>query len=366
MMDFANTYIKFPKQPIAFHAATDTLPWSVPVLCRSYGWPTSLAGGGVIGIVELGGGYLASDVALFCSRLKLPHPNITNVSVDSGATNSPGLSDADGEIALDIQVALASYAVATGNKPATIKMYWCTNNLGGIQRGIARAAADGCDVCSISWGQFESGWPRAAALALEAAATAAAAGGMITFAASGDNASDDGDPTGTPDIDLPAGCPHIIGCGGSMRPRNSNQQTNPERVWGSGQANGEGGGGGISQYFHIPSWQVGKVLAAPNAVGRCVPDISANADPNTGYHIILQGSDIVVGGTSAVAPLFAGLFGAFGKKLGFIGETLWANPGIWRNPIPGSNGYTQPPVPGLATGLGTPYGSKLAALFVKS
>src|SRR5580700_10073042 len=96
-------------------------PWSVPDLCAAYNWPTGLVGGGVIAIVELGGGWVQTDMDAFFQSVSQPSPQITNVSVD-GTQNSPNQSigssdDPDYEVALDIEVAGASYYVATG-KPA--------------------------------------------------------------------------------------------------------------------------------------------------------------------------------------------------------------------------------------------------------
>ena len=84
----------------------------------------------------------------------------------------------------------------------------------------------------------------------------------------------------------------------------------------------------------MPSWQAG----APDGPGRMVPDVAANADPNTGYEIILYGAATVVGGTSAVAPLYAGLFGSFGTKLGFVTPELYLNSACFHDVIHGDNG----------------------------
>ena len=169
-------------------APTGGGPWNVPDLCKAYDWPTGLAGGGVIAIVELGGGWVQSDMDQFFGALHpaQPVPNITDISVD-GTQNSPNQhlgdpKDPDGEVALDIEVAAAAYYVATG-KPATIRVYWA----GDIAAAVRAATADGCDVCSISWGADEAMWGAQAGNDMEQAAEAATAGGMVVFAASGDN-----------------------------------------------------------------------------------------------------------------------------------------------------------------------------------
>jgi kumamolisin len=349
-----HTYIKTPR-------AGAPAPWRAPQLCASYEWPTAAPGGGVIAIIELGGGWVWNDVGKFFGGLSQPVPKIGDFSVDGTAMNNGDVTDpASGEVALDIQMAGASYFAATG-RPATIRMYWAPNTLDAITQGIAKAAADGCDVCSVSWGSDEASFGMAAGLRLETAATAATAGGMIVFAAAGDNDSSDGGPTPA-NVDLPASAPHVIGCGGTMRPHNSNL-TNPETVWNNnpGNPDGEGTGGGFSTFFTMPSW----MSSAPGTM-RMVPDITANADPNTGYHVILGGVDYVFGGTSAVAPLMAGLFASFGRKLGFVSPMLWQNHLIFNDIVVGNNGkYRALPGPDACSGLGSPIGAKLASLFVK-
>jgi kumamolisin len=336
-------------------------PWSVPDLCTAYQWPTNLSGAGVIAIVELGGGWVQSDIDAYFQSIGQPSPSLTDVSVD-GTTNSPdqnvgSADDPDYEVALDIQVAGASYYAATG-KPATIRMYWSQN----INTAIAKAASDGCDVCSISWGADEATWGTTAAEQLESAAESATAGGMVVFAAAGDNDSSDGGSTPA-NVDCPASCPHVIGCGGTTKTQTS------EVVWNNnpGQTNGEGTGGGYSTIFPVQSWQIGAPPApanTPYGTGRMVPDVAANADPNSGYEIYVHGAATVVGGTSAVAPLYAGLFASFGTKLGFVTPTLWSNQSAFTDITQGNNGYYSAAVgPDPCTGIGVPIGTKIAALF---
>ena len=272
-----------------------------------------------------------------------------DVSVD-GTKNTPG-DDADAEVALDIQIAAAAYYAATG-KPATLRIYWASD----IAPAVRAALKDGCDVCSISWGADEASWGKAAGDALEQAATAATTAGMVVFAASGDNDSSDGGPTPA-NVDVPSSCPHVIGCGGT------NKTATTETVWNDdpGQTSGEGTGGGFSTVFPLQSFQAG----APNGPGRMVPDVAANADPRTGYKIVLYGAPTVVGGTSAVAPLYAGLFAAFGTKLGFVTPKLWANQLCFNDITEGDNGaYRAEPGPDPCSGLGSLIGVKLAAVLI--
>ena len=207
-------YFKLARPRRAARAAGDGGPWNVPDLCQAYNWPTGLTGGGVIAIVELGGGWVQSDMDQFFRGINQPVPNITDVSVD-GTQNTPDPSpnSADGEVALDIEVAAAGYYAATG-KPATIRVYWAQD----IAREVRAATADNCDVCSISWGADEANWGAQAGQDMEEAAIEATTAGMIVFAASGDNDSSDGGP-GRANVDLPASAPHVIGCGGTSKTR---------------------------------------------------------------------------------------------------------------------------------------------------
>ena len=344
-------YFKMGPRGPAARAARGSGPWNVPDLCQAYNWPTGLAGGGVIAIVELGGGWVQSDMDQFFHGINQPVPNITDVSVDGTQnTPDPGPNSADGEVALDIEVAAAAYYVATG-KPATIRMYWAQD----IASAVRAATADGCDVCSISWGADEANWGAQAGQDMEQAATDATAAGMVVFAASGDNDSADGGP-GRANVDLPASAPHVIGCGGTSKTRTH------ETVWNNnpGNADGEGTGGGFSTIFKpMPPWQAG----APHGPGRMVPDIAANADPNTGYNIVLHGVQTPIGGTSAVAPLYAGLFASFGTKLGFVTPELWLNHLCFNDITQGDNGAFRARIgPDACTGLGSPIGTKLAQL----
>lgn len=349
-------YFKLPttRQPATGHverAVIDDGPWNLPDLCAAYNWPAGLAGGGVIAIVELGGGWVQSDMDQFFSGIGQPVPHIIDVSVDmTKNTPDPGPNSADGEVALDIEVAGAAYYVATG-KPAMIRVYWAQD----IAAAVRAATADGCDVCSISWGADEANWGAQAGNDMEQAAAAATAAGMIVFAASGDNDSSDGGPTPA-NVDLPASAPHVIGCGGTSKTRTE------ETVWNNdpGNASGSGTGGGYSTLFTpMPPWQAG----APHGPGRMVPDIAANADPNTGYNIVVHGVRTPIGGTSAVAPLYAGLFASFGTKLGFLTPELWLNHLCFNDITKGDNGAFRARLgPDPCTGIGSPIGTKLAQL----
>ncbi len=354
----AKSYIKFPS-PLRSRATSN---WRVADLCAAYQVPQrSCPGGGVIGILELGGGWTQADLDKFSSNNGLPQITVTDVSVLGGA-NTPG-QEADAEVLLDIEVAAAVYYYATGTMP-TIKMFWAPNNFASFEAVVKAAVDAGCDVLSISWGADEKRWEQGApgaAQSLEQAVAQAAESGLLVFAAAGDNASGDLDPGAN--VDMPSACPHLIGCGGTTKFRGA-----PEKVWGDGRPDGEGTGGGFSNLFPMPQWQIDNSAPAGPPLNpdrtRMVPDVAANADPQTGYLVVINGQETPIGGTSAVAPFYAGLFAAFGRKLGFAGQTLWQNPSAFTDITLGSNGgFTAAPGPDPCTGLGVPIGIALAAIF---
>lgn len=143
-----------------------------------------------------------------------------------------------------------------------------------------------------------------------------------------------------------------------------------ETVWNDAPAPGATGGG-ISDRFDLPTWQAGaNVPPSANAgarVGRGVPDVAGDADPQTGYAIFVDGSASVVGGTSAVAPLWAALVARLNARrtqpLGFLNPLLYANPVVLHDILDGDNGaYRARAGWDPCTGLGSPDGARLAAL----
>jgi kumamolisin len=341
-----------PRVPTSYHVAD---------LCKAYGFPTNLTGGGVIGILELSTpgsnsqlycGYTQADLDHFSQLNGLPRIVPTDVPVNGGA-NQPG-GDGDGEVLLDIEVAAAVYYYCTGQMPV-IKMFFAPNDDAAFPAVIRAAAAAGCDVLSISWGGDEARWGQKAADDTEAAAQAATENGCIIFGAAGDNSSSDGDPGAN--VDLPSACPHVVACGGTSKTHFK------EVVWGNGKPDGQGTGGGYSVDFPPQDWQIG-APPSPGQAGRMVPDVAADADPNSGYLVVINGEETQIGGTSAVAPLYAGLFASFGQKLGFITPTLFKNPQAFVDITEGSNGsFHAGPGPDPCTGLGVPIGTELAHLF---
>jgi len=260
------------------------------------------AAGQTIALIELGGGYRAAD-----KSLGIAAPTVVAVPVNGGK-NSPSTADgADGEVMLDIEVAAA---VAPRAK---IAVYFAPNTDQGFVDAITTATHDTKNkptVISISWGAPESSWTAQARSALDTACKAAAALGITVTVAAGDNGSADGVGDGANHVDFPASSPNVLACGGTKLVAANNTITS-EVVWNESASNEGATGGGISTAFAQPSWQAG--IAATKS-GRGVPDVSGDADPTTGYQILVDGQTMVIGGTSAVAPLWAGLIALANAK----------------------------------------------------
>jgi len=333
-----------------------------------YGFPKNLTGAGqTIGILELGGGYQAGDITTYFKGLGLTPPSVVAVSVDGG-TNVPGgdPNGADGEVALDIQVA---GAIAPGAKLA---VYFAPNTDQGFIDTITTAVHDTANrisVLSISWGGPESGWSPASRTALDNACQSAAALGVTVIVASGDNGSTDGG-TGN-NVDFPASSPNVLACGGTHLSGSGSTITS-EVVW-NDQPSGGATGGGVSKVFPLPPWQASAGVPAPagGRGGRGVPDVSGDAAPGSGYQILVDGQMQVVGGTSAVAPLWAGLVALVNQQrqasgsspVGFVNPQLYAASTALRDITSGSNGtYQATQGWDACTGLGSPNGTAVLAV----
>lgn len=320
-----------------------------------YNFPESDGAGECIAIIELGGGYSAKDLKTYFAELGVPLPNVSSVSVDHGK-NQTG-SDADGEVMLDIEVA---GAIAP---KAKIVVYFAPNTDQGFIDGVGAAIHDTVNkpsVISISWGGPESSWTKAAMTALDKLFQDASAKGITVLVAAGDNGSSDGEPTGN-HVDFPGSSPNVICCGGT-RLEASNGVITSEVAWNE-QASQEGAtGGGYSTVFAEPDYQSGR-----GGHWRGVPDVAGNSDPVSGYLVRVDGADQVIGGTSAVAPLYAGLVARLnsikGKPVGSLNSVLYANPHVCRDITSGSNGaYAAGPGWDATTGLGVIDGAKLLAV----
>lgn len=312
-------------------------------MAAAYNFPTDKATGKnyVGGIIELSGGYEPSDIAQYFTSNSFPIPTFVDVSVNGGS-NSPGdPNGADGEVALDMIVA---GSVAPG---ATFRMYFTDNTPQGFLAALTQATQE-CNGVSISWGSSENSWSPDVMDQFETVIKGAKAKGVPVFVAAGDTGADDSSNDGD-QTDFPASSPSAIGCGGTRLEINADGSRASETVW-DDNSRTSATGGGISRHFP----------------GRQVPDISANADPESGFEIMVDGQSTVVGGTSAVAPLMLGLHALLwelngGKGFDFAGFV--SQPGVCFDVTVGGNGgYKATVGRDDCTGFGVPDGGKLAAL----
>jgi kumamolisin len=329
-----------------------------------YGFPTNVTGAGVnVGVIELGGGLGESDLPTYWQEIGVNHTGtIQPVGVDGASSQSDGPNGADGEVMLDVEVI---GGVAPG---ANQNVYFAPNTDAGFLDAIHRASQE-CHVVSISWGAPESQWTRAALTSYDRIFADAHASGCVITAAAGDNGSSDGVGDGKSHADFPSSSPNVVACGGTFIQADGGVLIT-ERVWNDNPTR-SCTGGGVSDRFSVPSYQVGlgnlPTQADSGRPGRVVPDVAGNADPQSGYHVRVDGEEFVIGGTSAVAPLWAGLFALLIERNGGVSfpdvhSMLYGAVGVMRDITQGNNGaYSAQEGFDACTGLGSPDPAKLEA-----
>jgi uncharacterized protein YjbI with pentapeptide repeats len=348
-----------------------TASFSVSDLARLYNFPTGVTGHGqIIGIIELGGGYRDADLNKYFSTAGLPRPSVTSVSVDGAKNTSRGdPNSADGQVELDIE---AAGATAPG---AQIVVYFAPDTNEGYADAIAAAAHDTVhkpSILLIDWGSTEKNWTPQALRAVNDALKFAATSGITVVVPSGDGGASDGVSDGKPHVNFPASSPWVLAIGGTEL-RASGSSIVSETVWNNGDQGGATGGG-VSDIFPRPDWQsqVSVPQSPDGQPGRGIPDVAANASPLTGLRVLVDGQVIVIGGTSATAPLWAGLIAlineGLGRNVGYINPVLYQKigpGGAFRDIQKGTNGNSKlkgcSAGPGwdACTGWGTPDGKKL-------
>jgi kumamolisin len=342
---------------------------------KTYQGQTLDGSGQTVAIIELGGGFRSSDLKVYFNEIGVARPVVTRVVVDH-APHSPTTADSDdGEVMLDIEVA---GAVAP---KARIAVYFAPNNGDkGFIDGISAAVHDAerkPSVISISWGGPESTTDKQGIQAFHEIFVSAAALGITVCVASGDHGTADLDAPdwdGKIHVDHPAVDDLVLGCGGTQI-----DTKGKDVVWNDGTpfdttVAGGGGwasGGGISEIFAVPAYQRSAnlpVSIASGKAGRGVPDIAMSA---TNYFTRVDRQEGASGGTSAVAPLMAGLVALLNqakkKNAGFLNTLLYANAGTLLHDVTvGTNAITNT-VQGYqaghgwdaCSGLGTPDGTAI-------
>ena len=331
-----------------------------PQVARLYNFPASVsAAGECIGLLEFGGGYHPADITAWFNNLNLTAPALADVGVDN-ATNSPG-SGADTEVILDIDVA---GSVAQGARIAVYFAPWTEQGWVDVVTTAIHDATNKPSVISISWGwpEFQTAdgltWTAAAMAAVGATFAEAAVLGVTVLAASGDQGSDCQIGDHRAHVIYPTSDPGVTSCGGTTI-ENVAGASFGEVLWNDNGASG----GGVSDNFQVPAWQAS--AGVPASVndnthrGRGLPDVAGNADPDSGYNLTQNGAQTgPIGGTSAVAPLYAGLVALINANLGFpvgyLNPVLYTKAEAWEVfrdiTASGTNAYAG--APGYPVGSG--------------
>jgi kumamolisin len=355
---------------VRWHARADSGTSYTPVqLASLYDYPSATGQGTCVAIIELGGGERTADLSTYFTSLGITSsPKLTVVSVDHAQNDPTGDPNGpDGEVMLDIEV------VGALAPQANIAVYFAPNTDAGFLDAVTTAIHDTANnpsIISISWGGPESSWTQQTMTAFDSAFQAAATMGITVCVASGDNGSSDGVNDGANHVDFPASSPHVLACGGTTINASGTTITS-EAAWNDG-AQGGATGGGVSSFFALPAWQNGlrAILTSGTSEAltmRGVPDVSGDADPETGYNVRIDGTNTVIGGTSAVAPLWAGLIARInemrGSPAGFITPQLYQSSAVLKDVTSGNNGsFAAGPGWDACSGLGSPDGTKVAAL----
>ena len=346
-------------------------------VARAYQFPRAIdLRGHTIGLIEIGGGLDVKDVATFCRRAGFPVPKITIVCIDEQRNEpasaelvrkgvaalrpgSAGASAIPDAFWATVEASMDTELVAAFARGANIVVYFAAETPRGKFDGISAAMTDGVNqpsVISCSWGVFECQAPRHVMRSMDQVIGLATLRGMTLCASSGDF-GDGALNCGKVSAHFPASSPHVLACGGTHLPRSGNREQ--EVVWSEQLGPVKmSSGGGFSNVFRRPWWQK---LPKFRQRGRGVPDVAAKADVAEGYAIVVRGVEMPMGGTSAVAPLWASLVALAGQRMGC--PVGLANPALYsrtfaratRRIVEGSNGaFHAGPGWNPCTGLGSP------------
>ena len=362
-----------------------TRPWFIPTeLAGIYNFPDADARSQCIGLLEFGGGVKQSDVTAYFQRSACQRPTFRSSPSTGSVPIPPPIPNSTGEVMLDVDIA---GALAGGAKVAVYFSTFDEKGLVDILSTVINDQTNDPSVLSVSWGwdenqPFNNGilWSAAAIEHVNHSLLAVAHLGITVCVSTGDDGSEAQIQDGHAHVNFPATSPYVLAVGGTTlhaRKGTNEQMAVTEVVWNDGP--GSGGGGGVSDITPIPSWQEGKVPRSINPgsfAGRAIPDVAANADPNTGYLVMNGGQFGIVGGTSASAPLWASLVSRInalnGARAGNFNALLYTNigpAGALRDITSGNNDtdglldgqFQAGPGWDACTGWGAPDGIKLLA-----
>ena len=306
-----------------------------------------------------------------------------------GPLPQPDPGGADVEVALDWQMIARALLVAAPQATIRLVLRYGPNTEQGFADVWNSFASDPTYTftgVSTSWGEAESQWTQGGATAMDAAAQACLAVGIFHITASGDNGASDGSTDSKVYADCPASSPNVLGAGGTKLVA-SGTAISSEVVWNEATLGEGAGGGGVSQYFPVPTYQsangIGETSLSTGKTGRSEPDMAADADPVTGCEVVTgldssgNPTTTTVGGTSAVAPLltagFTAVSAVVGGRLGRLQDPVYAmahgGKGFrdvtqGNNAYPsGTEGYSAGPGFDVPSGWGSPIFSELASGF---
>jgi hypothetical protein len=343
---------------------------SPPQVANYYNIPASTGAGTKVGIISLGGGFQQSDLNASMTAIGLTAPNIHQVTIDGAlGTFSSNLLTTAGVASLENTLDL--YCVASVVPSANIVIYIGQQTVSSLANAVVAAVADGCDIVSISWATNDASYLTSAESDIQSYINQ----GVTILAASGDYGSEDQQQDSQELVNWPASSEYVVAVGGTKV-----TQDNSGNI--TGELADSDSGGGISKYIPCPSWQTGltytTITGTTNTLStRGVPDIAV---PMEGYGFYFNGS-IQTGyiGTSFSCPVMAGILARYKsllkRRFGLVTrDYFYSNKSAFTKIISGTNdasfiasGYdvtssTWDPV----TGLGSPIGSMLLAVFERS
>ena len=263
-----------------------------------------------------------SDLNKFASKFGLPPFNEVLTIKKNASWGTP--MKPEGETVLDLEII---HAVAP---KAQLVVYISAPDFGHSARAFDQMVADHLgSIISESLGSCEPDTSAGARDVYTAIQDRALALGMSHFVSSGDSGAFTCGVDQEAASSFPATLPTLTAVGGTSVFESKEGLYFKEYAWGS-PLDETGGGGGASQFYAAPDYQ--KNVSQSIARGlRQVPDVSADADPMTGFHIIFGGREGQAGGTSAAAPLWAATIALINQDLKKKGlrEVGFANPAIY-------------------------------------
>jgi kumamolisin len=321
-------------------------------VAERYRFPSGDGRGQTVGVLQLNGVFNSVDFDRCMTAQKLAPQQPIIKRIDNAVVEHEIETIKDLEAALDVQI-IASLAPG-----ARIVVYEAPNDERGFLDAIRTALFDdefAPSVLSISYGWPEHLWTPVALGILDELFAVASLLGVSVFCASGDN-GDELDAGGKAHVLAPASSPFAIACGATAI-----TDADAERAW-------EKSGGGFSERFATPTWQNvagSSALRYGVPAGRGVPDVAAQESP--GYFVVMDGVELAMGGTSAVAPVWAALTARINQQLGtpigFCAPLLYrpSSEALFEHVTAGSNGRFHAGAPwNPCTGLGVPIGSAIA------